>query len=238
MSIGSHQRTIGRSQVHITPRRILDPLGCFDLDPCGSDPRPWDCAATTFTERENGLTLDWFGRVFLNPPFDTRTIALWLDRMAQHDCGIALVHARTDTQWFKLVQNFSSALLFLEGRVIFHKPDGSQQTKGNGKIGDSGAPVVLAAFGGSDRDMLAACGLAGLYVPLIIPRSVLAMFVGTWADFIAANFPDGEFHIDDVYRLAASHPKAGRNRHLRAKLRQTLNERFERVAPGRYRSAA
>jgi hypothetical protein len=54
MTLGSHQRTIGKSQVRITPRAILDPLGEFDLDPAGNDPRPWDCAKVTYTERENG----------------------------------------------------------------------------------------------------------------------------------------------------------------------------------------
>ncbi len=38
MALGSHQRTIGASQVHLTPRLIIDALGPFDLDPCSVDP--------------------------------------------------------------------------------------------------------------------------------------------------------------------------------------------------------
>jgi hypothetical protein len=33
VSLGSHQRTVGRSQTHITPKWIIDALGPFDLDP-------------------------------------------------------------------------------------------------------------------------------------------------------------------------------------------------------------
>lgn len=32
MTLGSHQAAIGRSQVHITPKRIIDALGPFDLE--------------------------------------------------------------------------------------------------------------------------------------------------------------------------------------------------------------
>jgi hypothetical protein len=250
MTLSAHQRTIGRSQVHITPRvGFLDRIEAaagqrFDLDPCGADPRPWDCALTTYTVRDDGLVLPWFGRVYLNPPFDTRQIRAWLEKMAAHNRGLALVHARTETQWFKVVRESASGLLFLEGRMRFHKPDGTFHTKWHKKrqcfeVGDSGAPVVLASYGEEDLDILAAAGFRGLFVPLIMPRSIIAMFAGTWAELVAAHAGDDVFHIDDLYRRLASHPKAGRNAHVRAKLRQVLNgDGFERVAQGRYRRAA
>jgi hypothetical protein len=36
MTLGSHQRTVGKSQTHITPRWIIDRLGPFDLDPAAA----------------------------------------------------------------------------------------------------------------------------------------------------------------------------------------------------------
>ena len=68
MTLGSHQRSVGKSQSWITPKHIIDALGPFDLDPCASDPRPWDCAECNLTTR--GLDLAWYGKVWLNPPFD------------------------------------------------------------------------------------------------------------------------------------------------------------------------
>lgn len=162
-----YERTIGRSQVHLTPRWILDPLGPFDLDPCASDPRPWDIARVNFTEADNGLLQDWGGaRVFLNPPYDRRIIGAFINKMAKHGNGISLVHARTDTQWFQPIFEKAYALLFLRGRVTFCKPDGTLQTTANGKSGNSGAPVVLAAFSRNDNIILENSGLAGTFVPL------------------------------------------------------------------------
>lgn len=176
MTIGSHQTTIGKSQVHLTPRAIIDPLGAFDLDPCAADPRPWDCAKANFTEADDGLSRDWFGRVWLNPPFHRYQIAAWLDKMAAHGCGTALVHARTDTAWFGTIWRHATALLFLSGRVTFRQADGTQQTitdpksKNYGKPNDSGAPVVLCAFGSADADVLSSSGLAGAFVSLKSPQ--------------------------------------------------------------------
>jgi hypothetical protein len=50
MTLDSHQRTIGATQMHLTPRSIIDALGPFDLDPCAANPRPWDCAAENITD--------------------------------------------------------------------------------------------------------------------------------------------------------------------------------------------
>lgn len=237
-----HEKTIGTSQVHLTPKWILDPLGSFDLDPCASDPRPWDIARVNYTEADNGLLLDWFGRVFLNPPFDRRIIGAFVDKMAAHGCGTALLHARTDTAWFKTIWRASTALLFLEGRVTFCKTDGSPQTDRTGKVGNSGAPVVLAAFGYDDADVLAVCGLEGAFVPLRIPRSVLIAAIDvSWREAVDKFMRGrrGSVSLGEIYQAFAGHPKAQRNRHYRAKLRQVLQRSpFQRLAPGVYAGGA
>lgn len=161
MTLGSHQTTIGKSQVHITPRFIIDALGPFDLDPCAADPRPWDCASRNISEAEDGFSQPWHGRVWLNPPFDRRFVATWVARLAVHGRGTALLHARTETAWFRPIWRSATALLFLGERVVFHKPDGSQQTTAKGDVANSGAPVVLCAFGEADAERLKMSGLGG-----------------------------------------------------------------------------
>jgi hypothetical protein len=94
MTLGSHQTSIGASQVHITPRWIIDRLGPFDLDPCAAFQRPWDCAVNNIIEAEDGLSRRWFGLTYLNPPFDRREVGTWIARLATHGNGIALLHAR------------------------------------------------------------------------------------------------------------------------------------------------
>lgn len=155
MTLGSHQRTVGKSQVHLTPRWIIDALGPFDLDPCAADPRPWDCAAANITEAQDGLSADWRGRVFLNPPFDRYQVARWVEKLAAHGNGIALLHARTETDWFEPIWRDADAVLFLADRLKFCLPDGTAQRA------NSGAPAVLVAFGGENERILRKSGIPG-----------------------------------------------------------------------------
>lgn len=158
MTIGSHQRAIGKSQVHLTPRPIIEALGRFDLDPCAATERPWDCAAENYVEADDGLSRPWFGRVWCNPPFDSRVVGRWVERLSEHGCGTLLVHARTETHWFRPVWARATAILFLYNRINFCRPSGEPEPA------NSGAPVVLAAFGRLDADRLAQSGLAGALV--------------------------------------------------------------------------
>ncbi len=142
MTIGSHQTTIGKSQTYLTPLWILDALGDFDLDPCAApEPRPWPTARNMITLPEDGLSLPWTGRVWLNPPFNRYEVGRWIERLAEHGDGTALVHARTEAKWFQPLWERADAILFLSRRVKFHNPDGTLCDA------NSGAPVVLAAFG-------------------------------------------------------------------------------------------
>jgi hypothetical protein len=242
MTLGSHQRTIGKSQSHITPRHIIGALGAFDLDPCASTPQPWPCAAHAFTESDDGLAHEWFGRVWLNPPFDRRLVGAFIERLAEHGRGTAFVHARTETAWFRPIWSDGTALLFLAGRVIFHKADGSLQTTKRGLVANSGAPVVLCAFGRDDADILAVCGIEGAFVPLRLSRSVIVAAVEpSWREAVDEFLrgQSGPVSLGDLYRAFARHPKARGKRFWREKLRQTLQRGdFVRVRPGVYAAVA
>jgi len=159
MTLGSHQTSIGKTQLHITPRWIIEVLGPFDLDPAAADPRPWDCAAVNYTERDDGLRQPWFGRPFLNPPFDRYVVPLWIRKLARHGCGTALLHARTETDWFEPIWESATAILFMADRLSFYRPDGTRQPA------NSGAPPVLVAFGSDDAERLKASGIPGAFVP-------------------------------------------------------------------------
>ena len=141
MTIGSHQTSVGRSQEHFTPKWIIDALGPFDLDPCAGRVRPWDCAVSNW--HQNGLESPWTGSglIWLNPPFDRRTVGLWVRKMADHGNGIALLHARTEAAWFEPVWERADVILFMADRIKFCRVDGSTQEA------NSGAPPVLVAFG-------------------------------------------------------------------------------------------
>lgn len=156
MTLGSHQITIGKSQTWITPKWILDALGPFDLDPCAADPRPWDCAAHNYTE--DGLDREWWGRVWLNPPFHRYQVGDWIMRLAKHGSGIALLHVRPETEWFEPVWHHARGILFLNDRLYFHYQDGRRAEA------NSGAPACLVAFDVDDLNALRVCGIAGRLV--------------------------------------------------------------------------
>ncbi len=63
----------------LTPPELLATLGEFDLDPCASEYQPWRTARQQFTIRDDGLTREWAGRVWCNPPYGPHA-ALWLER--------------------------------------------------------------------------------------------------------------------------------------------------------------
>jgi hypothetical protein len=178
MTLGSHQRTVGLSQDHITPKFIIDRCGPFKFDPAAAVIRPWACAAENWTA--DGLTREWprdqIG--YLNPPFNRYVVGQWIAKAAEHGNMIVLLHARTEAAWFEPVWARAACILFLADRIHFHRPDGTRQPA------NSGAPPVLCGFGDVAAQRLYRCGLAGSLVtrwhvqPATLARPHLAVVGG------------------------------------------------------------
>lgn len=150
-----HTRGVKTTDDWISPRWLIERLGPFHLDPCSSLTQPWPCAERNLTVADNGLLATWYKHelVWLNPPYGAAMMAVWLDRLALHGNGIALVFARTETRaFFQVVWPRASALLFLRGRLTFHYPDGKASKAGH----NSGGPSVLIAYGNVARRRLLA----------------------------------------------------------------------------------
>ena len=72
--------------------------------------------------------------------------------------GVALVFARTETRaFFDHVWDKATGILFLKGRLKFHKPDGEIG-------GTAGSPSVLIAYGDAEAEVLKNCKLNGKYI--------------------------------------------------------------------------
>ena len=153
--IGSHQSARMLKDEWLTPPFILEALGEFDLDPCSPIKRPWPTAKNHYSILDNGLKKPWFGRVWCNPPYGLEA-AKWLNKLARHANGIALIFARTETKmFFEYVWNRADALLFIEGRLYFHHLNG-EVAKAN-----AGAPSVLVAYGENNVGILKESGISG-----------------------------------------------------------------------------
>lgn len=147
--MSSHQSARPKSTTYLTPPEWLEKLGTFDLDPCAApSPRPWSTAARHIELPDDGLALEWRGRVWCNPPFGREADA-WAARMAYHGNGVLLLPARTETRtWFRSVWPCATAVLFAKGRPHFHAADGSRHPY------NSGCPIALIAYGEANAVVL------------------------------------------------------------------------------------
>lgn len=173
-SMKSHQPQASTNVDWVTPRWILEPLGSFDLDPCTPHQMPWDTAAMRYTRSHDGLLSRWFGRVWLNPPFDKKSRGLFLEKMAMHGNGIVLVPASTEAKWFDWIWGYADSVLFLHKRPYFHYPDGRRAAA------NSGCSICLASYGCRNVEALQKSGLG---VNLRIPKAAECRFL------IAARCP-------------------------------------------------
>lgn len=106
-----------------TPQDFFDRLNLefdFTLDPC-SDEKNHKCEEF-FTATDDGLSKDWRGRVFMNPPYG-RQIGKWMRKAHESaqstaDVVVCLVPARTDTAWWHDYA-MKGEVRFIRGRLKF-----------------------------------------------------------------------------------------------------------------------
>lgn len=142
----------GETDTWLTPLDLVEALGDFDLDPCGFPGHK--TAKKLVCLPDDGLAQDWHGRVWLNPPYGKQT-GLWLSKLAGHGNGIALVFARTETQWF---QSLSPDMVFLlSGRIKFLRSDFSVGS-------NAGHGSMLLAFGRNNCGKILSSNLDGVWL--------------------------------------------------------------------------
>lgn len=143
----------------LTPPELVKKLGDFDLDPCTPLNPPFVHAKNNFNIEDDGLKKEWFGRVYLNPPYG-KGMELWLEKLKQHGNGIALIFARTETKcFFEHIWDDAHAVLFVKGRIKFYNIDGEQK-------GTPGAPSIFIAYGNENAIILENSSISGKFIRL------------------------------------------------------------------------
>lgn len=151
----TYERSEDTTDEWYTPRGIIKALGPFDLDPCSPRVRLFDTARRYYTKDDDGLLQDWFGRVWLNPPYSEPMLTRFVTKLADHGDGVALLFNRLDTKLFHdVIFPRADSLFFLRDRVYFYRADGTN-------IGRPGCGSVLIAFGENNTAAVAASGLVG-----------------------------------------------------------------------------
>lgn len=123
----------------LTPPYIINDLGPFDLDPCFSEPHPFETAKKYFTEKDNGLIQEWNGFVWCNPPYGKETKD-WLKKCSEYKNCLVLIFARTETRMFKdFIWDKAKAIFFFYGRLNFYTKQGIRGQS-------AGAPSCIIAY--------------------------------------------------------------------------------------------
>jgi len=92
----------------------------FSLDPCCS--KETAKCSSYYTIEDDGLSKDWKGTVFMNPPYG-RGIINWIKKAKEEsDKGstvVCLIPARTDTKWWHTYCMKSAEIRLLTKRLTF-----------------------------------------------------------------------------------------------------------------------
>lgn len=230
--MGSHEQTIGCNQEWLTPPKLLKSLGTFDLDPCAPVIRPWDTAIYHYTIEDDGLSKQWFDRVWLNPPYDRRYIDEWMRRMCEHGNGITLIFARTETEVFQTyVFERADSVLFIKGRLRFYTVTGKP-----GKF-TGGAPSALIAYGNKNVEAIGDSGIEGKHVLLNASPIIIVGVSPTWQSVVTIAMSRlGQATLDVIYEVVEqiAPDKCDANQHYKEKIRQQLQYHFNRIKKGHY----
>ena len=135
---------------HYTPSFIFEALKLeFDIDvaaPVGGV--PWIPAKRYYTLLDDGLSSDWQGLIWCNPPYSK--ITPWALKMLEHGNGIALLPVGK-SQWFDLLWKESDGILALPSTLRFIKSD---QT-----VAGIMTTTVLFSFGKTATESMRKSGL-------------------------------------------------------------------------------
>lgn len=112
-------------------------MGAIDLDPAScAEANEWIGAARFLTEADDGLSRQWSGRVWLNPPYGRddshrSNQEKWSAKLIQeHASGRVkqahlLVNSATGNRWFQPL--WAYPICFVDHRIKFRVPDGAKR---------------------------------------------------------------------------------------------------------------
>ncbi len=135
-------------------------MGDIDLDPATHPAAQQVVQATEYyTKGDDGLSKQWMGRVWLNPPYAQPLIGQFVEKLVTEFAAgnvseaILLTHNYTDTAWFHQAEGSAKLICFTKGRIRFVDADGEECSPTQGQamfyLGQNGDQfrAVFRAFG-------------------------------------------------------------------------------------------
>ncbi|XHE12410.1 DNA N-6-adenine-methyltransferase [Agrobacterium deltaense] len=116
-----------------TPARYVDMarevMGAIDTDPASNQTAQRTVRATTYyTEETNGLDKEWFGKVWMNPPYSNPEVQQFAEKViSEFKAGniseaIVLTNNSADTGWHRSMQDACTRMCTTTGRIRFESP--------------------------------------------------------------------------------------------------------------------
>jgi len=154
LGIGPDFITHETSDDYYTPPFIFEALGLtYSIDVC-SPPNgsPWIPADRFLTVVDDGLETEWYGRVWMNPPYSKPTP--WILKWIEHGNGVGLV-PMSKGGWFNVLwERDDVAFIALTKTLKFITP--------NGEVKGIYMPTVLIGIGEENIAAMAQSGLGRL----------------------------------------------------------------------------
>ena len=130
-------------QEYYTDRLIIEAarntMGSINLDPASSlRANSLIRADNIYTKQDDGLSMDWFGNVWMNHPFGRKENPLWINKLVSEyykqniEQAMCICFAATSEGWFRPLHQFPQC--YLIPRTNYYKPDGTKKvgvTKGS-----------------------------------------------------------------------------------------------------------
>ena len=121
-----------------TPVAIIEAarnvLGTIDVDPASNEIAQKHIQAKTFYTQENsGLAHEWFGNVWLNPPYAIKELTPFINKFLielEKDNiknAIVLTNNATETKWGQALLNKATLICFPKGRIRFLDSTGREK---------------------------------------------------------------------------------------------------------------
>lgn len=111
---------------YATPDEVfkqLDDEFHFNLDACASKENAK--VSNYFDKEKNGLVQNWYGNVFVNPPYG-KSISLWIKKGYEEfingnaEVVVFLIPSRTDTKYWHEYIMKATEIRFVKGRIKFN----------------------------------------------------------------------------------------------------------------------
>jgi hypothetical protein len=120
LDFGHNEIDHGTSDDYYTPPFIFEALGLsFDLDVCApSNGVSWIPAQRSLSIIDDGLTSDWKGLVWMNPPYSSPND--WIHKFVLHNNGLCLV-ITSKANWFKFIWENADGALVMPPNLKFIK---------------------------------------------------------------------------------------------------------------------